>query len=532
MISSDSPRRRRLRLICPAFPAFNIYSRPASHMTAMGPVCIATAVHDVPGWDVEVIDENNYRGGPLAADGLADHAALQRERPADAVGLYGGLTSTVPRLYEIARQYREMGVTTLAGGQHFVDENLVEAFDNGLDLVVCGEGEQTIQELLPALDAGEPLDGIDGLAYRRDGQIVRTSQRAPMTDFDALPIPDYSVLRYAKLKYFSISGVRGCGMDCEFCTVKGKPRFASADRMMRQFASAHQQWGARVFFIVDDLFGQNRAETLELCRRLHDYQQANGVKFSITVQIRLDRARDGELLKAMWSAGVRMLAVGFESPIAEELDAMSKRLDPDQMIELTHLYRKAGFRVHGMFIFGYPMKDGSEFHMPAEERAARYRRFIKAAGLDTVQILLPGPLPGTELTQRLAKQGRIYPTDLVGWEYYDGNFVLFEPDPPLTAESMQKAVRGLMRWFYGPRHLLALTVNVLSFPAVACWLSSLPDGWRRWTRRWGTVIFRVGGWLTLRKWTAHFRRGNYRSRLRQAQQRVRPLMQNTKSAAS
>src|SRR5512142_2675097 len=90
-------RRSRLRIVCPVYPALNIYSRPAKVMTALGPVCIATAVQDLPGWDAEVIDENNYRRGPTDAAGQPDHDAIQRARPADVVGLYGGLTSTIPR---------------------------------------------------------------------------------------------------------------------------------------------------------------------------------------------------------------------------------------------------------------------------------------------------------------------------------------------------------------------------------------------------------------------------------------------------
>src|SRR5512138_3124434 len=106
---ADSARkRRRLRIVVPAFPAFNIYSRIARRTTALGPVCVATAVHEIEGWDVEVIDENNLgRYGPRSPQGGADHEFLQVERPADVVGFYGGLTSTVPRLYELARFYRE-----------------------------------------------------------------------------------------------------------------------------------------------------------------------------------------------------------------------------------------------------------------------------------------------------------------------------------------------------------------------------------------------------------------------------------------
>ena len=88
--------------------------------------------------------------------------------------------------------------------------------------------------------------------------------------------------------------------------------------MMQQFAALYEKHNARSFFVVDDLFGQLRSETLELCRMLTDYQQRVGKRFRITVQIRLDRARDTELLRAMREAGVNVVAIGFESPIQTE----------------------------------------------------------------------------------------------------------------------------------------------------------------------------------------------------------------------
>ncbi|MFW6106696.1 MAG: B12-binding domain-containing radical SAM protein [bacterium] len=514
--ADTSGRRFRLRLVCPAYPAFNIYSRPAKVMTALGPACIATAVQDVPGWDAEVIDENNFRRGPTDAAGRPGHDAIQRARPADIVGLYGGLTSTIPRLYEIAKHYKDTGVRTIAGGHHFVDDNVEHALRNGIDVVVLGEGEKTIQELLTCLETGADLSTVRGIAFLKDGEVRQTSAREPIVAFDELPIPDFSVLRHARMKYYPVSGVRGCGMDCEFCSVKGRPRFASPQRMMEQFASIYEKWGGKVFFVVDDLFGQNRSDTLRLCRMLRDYQQRVGTRFSITVQIRLDRARDDELLQAMREARINNLAIGYESPIAKELKAMKKRLDPQEMIELTGLYRRAGFRIHGMFIFGYPAPEGQPFRMSADDRVRHFRRFIRKARLDTVQVMQPIPLPGTELTARLRKASRIFPTDTVGLEYYDGNFPLFQPDDPMTPEDMQRAAQNIMRGFYGPRHLLATAANVIAFPAIALWMLNIGAGWQRWYRRWARSIYRSGGWLLLRKWTAEFRKDAFLSKLSEA----------------
>ena len=514
-------RRARLRIVCPAYPAFNIYSRPAKVMTALGPVCVATAVQDVPGWDAEVIDENNYRRGPRDAAGRPDHDAIQRARPADVVGLYGGLTSTIPRLFEIARLYKALGTRTIAGGNHFVAGNVEQALHNGVDIVVLGEGEKTIAELLACFDTGGNLSEVRGIAFLKDGQVIRTSMQDPITAFDELPIPDFSVLRHARMKYYPVSGIRGCGMNCEFCAVKGKPRFASPQRVMEQFASIHERWGGKIFFIVDDLFGQNRSDALRLCRMLRDYQQRVGTRFSIMVQMRLDRARDGELLQAMRQARINTLAIGFESPIAEELKAMNKRLDSREMIELARLYHRAGFRMHGMFIFGYPAPEGRPFRMSAPDRVRHFRRFIRKARLDTVQVLLPIPLPGTKLTDRLGKAHRIYPTDGVGLEYYDGNFPLFQPDDPMTPEDMQASVQRIMRGFYGPRHLLAVAVSIMVFPAIVLWLHNISAGWQMWYRRWVASVYRSGGWLLHRKWIAAFRKDGFLSKLARAKEGAR-----------
>lgn len=514
--------RRRLRMIVPAYPAFNVYSGVAQEMTALGPICVATAVNDVEGWDVEVIDENNYRRkAPRGADGLPDHDALQRIRPADAVGLYGGLTSTIPRLLQVASYYQGLGVPTIAGGQHFVDETIDEALRNGVDFVVGGEGEDVIKELLEVFDGTRRKEDVCGVAYLdKDGR-VRQSARGPVADLDGLPVPDFSLLRYARVRIYPVGRVRGCGMNCEFCTVKGKPRYASPERLMDQFMSLYEKQGAKTFFIVDDLFGQDREETLRLCRMLRDYQRQVRARFSITVQIRLDKAHDAELLHAMREARINTVAIGFESPIAEELQAMNKRLEPEEMVAMTRPYHRAGFWVHGMFIFGYPMKPGVEFRMSARERVKRFRRFIRKARIDTLQVLLPVPLPGTELRLRLKEQNRIYSIEHVGWEYYDGNFPLFEPDEPLTAEEVQASIRQIMGRFYRFSRFFSVALNVLSFPAIVLYLHNLKAGWRRWSHRWWNSLMGVAGWRIIKKWTAQFRKGTFPRRLAEAKQALR-----------
>ena len=517
-----SKKRYRLRVVIPSYPAFNIYSYVAERTTALGPVCVASSVNEMEKWDAEVIDENNLRRyGPRSDSGGADHEFLQNLRPADVAGFYGGLTSTIPRLYKLARFYRDKGVTTITGGQHFVEDNIAEALNSGIDYVVIGEGEETIKELLWALEGKLDIGNVKGIAYLDGGKIVSTPKREPLTDFDKLPLPDFSLIRYAKIKLYPVERIRGCGMDCEFCTVKGKPRYASPERLLERISFLLETKDARHFFIVDDLFGQQRDETIRFCNMLKSYQKNIGRRLDFTVQIRLDNAKDTELLSAMRQAGINAVAIGFESPIEEELKAMNKHLKPEDMLFLTKIFHKFGFLVHGMFIFGYPMKEGVSFRMTAEDRMRHIKRFIKKARIDTIQILLAGPLPGTELRHRLKAQNRIYPTQDLGWEYYDGNFPLFKPDEPMTAEEMQDSIRKIMGKFYQFKYVFMIGLNIFSFPALIFFLHDIKSGWKKWYKPWRSHLIRFGGWLTIRGWTREFKKDRFSEKLKRAKEHIK-----------
>jgi radical SAM superfamily enzyme YgiQ (UPF0313 family) len=446
---------------------------------------------------------------------------LQLHRPAEVVGFYGGLTSTAPRVYELARFYKDKGVVTIAGGQHFVEDNISEALNSGIDYVVIGEAEETIKELLRALEGKQDVSKVNGIAYLSGTQVVRTPAREPLTDFDKLPLPDFSLIRYAKIVIYPVERTRGCGMTCEFCTVKGKPRYAPPERLLEHISYLVETRNAKHFFIVDDLFGQQRDESIRFCNMLRDYQKSIKRRLVLTVQIRLDKAKDTELLAAMQQAGIRTVAIGFESPIEEELEAMNKHVRAEDMLSLVRIYHKFGFLIHGMFIFGYPKAQGESFNMPAKQRVEHFRRFIKRAKIDTVQVLLPVPLPGTQLRQRLAEQNRIYPNYDVGWEYYDGNYPLFEPDEPMTAEQMQRSGKQIMGRFYQFKNLFLIVASIFSFPGLVFFLHNLEPGWRMWYRSWRNRLIRFGGWITLRKWTSDFRNSDFSQKLQSAKEHLR-----------
>jgi hypothetical protein len=151
-------------------------------------------------------------------------------------------------------------------------------------------------------------------------------------------------------------------------------------------------------------------------------------------------------------AGVTTLAIGYESPINEELKSMKKGVTVEKLVERSRALAKH-FYLHGMFIFGYPTFRDSPYCSPLtlEERARAYERFFKKAQIDSIQVLNAVPLPGSRLRAKLEKEKRILPLEMVGWDKYDGLFLCYDPTPEgLDAYALQNLPRIIMQhWYLG-----------------------------------------------------------------------------------
>ena len=158
--------------------------------------------------------------------------------------------------------------------------------------------------------------------------------------------------------------------------------------------------------------------------------------------------------------------------------------------------------------------------MTASERVNHLKKFIKKAPIDTIQVLLPIPLPGTELRTRLANQNRIFPLDDIGWKYYDGNFPLIISDSPLTPEEAQFSIRKIMGRFYHMRSVLRIIYNIFSIPRLLLYPHAIKYGWKIWYRNWRNSLIQFFGWRTIKNWTCQFRKGTFCEQLEKAKQHV------------
>ena len=491
------------RMIVPAFTEINVFTDIAKTITALGPIMVATVADKLWGWRVEVIDENNYRRGPRDKKGLPDHRILQSENPAAAVGLFCGLSSTMERAWQLTEFYRGQGTTVIAGGWH-VHYRPEESLKKGIDIVVAGDGESIIQPLLETLRQKNSLSQIPGISYWQDAQIkTNPPEKLEISDLNDLPLPNFGLLKYAKLKIYPIGRIRGCSMRCEFCSVRGKPNWAGAKHFFETIKRLVETRGARKFFIVDDRLEENRDGTLDFFALV---SKKYGRTLEFTVQIRLEAAKDTALLFAMKNAGVRNVCIGYESCLDEELIAMRKGYLSSDMVKWTKIFHSYGFFVHGMFIFGYPLK-GITAVVNAKERAQRLKKFIRQCRLDTIQILRPILLPGTDLRSRMEQEGKLFPLEIVPWSKYDGNYIHYQPNN-MTMEESQELPTKIMRWFYSPFSFIRIPLKTLIFP-----FDYLIRGWQRWYRGWRNDITKYGGHLLIQQWLKHYERQSFLKKL-------------------
>jgi len=370
------------------------------------------------------------------------------------------MSNSIPRLFSLAKQYRKFGTIIISGGSH-VDALPREALNSGVDIVVHGEGEETIKELMDVLVLNgkvklnkKKLLKIKGISFKDKNKYIFTGRRNPIKNLDEYMDPDLTLIKYLKKRWSAIpiNKGRGCNWNCEFCVVNkqyGGYKSCSISKVMKQIIK-YSDLGYKTFFFTDDNFCQNVSETIELCKNIGEYKRRFGKRINLMVQVRSEIAENDDLVNVMKFAGVKTLAIGFESPINEELNAMKKGVTVEKLMERSKKLSKH-FYLHGMFIFGYPTFKDSIYRcsLSLKQRAKEYRRFFKKAKIDTIQVLNAVPLPGSLLRYKLDEERRIFPKEMIGWDKYDGLFLCYDPTPEgLDPYELQEIPKLLMKKQY------------------------------------------------------------------------------------
>ena len=356
------------------------------------------------GWQVEIFVEDMV---PLDWDCIGS---------ATLVGI-SSITSTAPRAYKIAQKIKEMGIPVLMGGPHptFLADEALEY----CDYVIRGEGERALTQFIDAWEKEGDFSSVANLSYKSAGKVIHNPMGLPIENLDTLPYPDFTLFKgHHKIlgpgKVVPIQTSRGCPYSCSFCSVTSmfgrKYRFRSIDSILGELKKYRSQ--KHFIFFYDDNFTANPGHTRQLLEAIID----RGLKFKWSAQVRVDAARDRDLVGLMKAAGCHTVFIGLESFNPDSLSEMKKNQKVTDIYEAIDAFREEGIHIHGMFVLGSNRDNWKTVRETV--------RFAKKSRITSAQFLILTPLPGSELYNNLKLSDRILFKD---WSLYDAHHVVFKP---------------------------------------------------------------------------------------------------------
>jgi len=401
-----------------------------------------------------VLEKNEDEVEVIDCEALAiDHKKL-RAKLASLEPNMVGITSTTPTIQSAllsARMAKEAHpeVTVVLGGSHatFMDEQILGE-NSEVDVVVRGEGEQTLVELADAISKSnlKNLNKVAGITFRKNGKIIRTPNRPFIQNLDELPRPAYDHL---PLKKYRISGrailpvitSRGCPFQCSFCVSSqmfGKTfRMRSIKNVVDEIEWLRDTHGADAFTFYDDAFTLDIERALKICEEI----KKRKIGLPWDCQTRVDNVSK-EVLAKMRRAGCEVVYFGVESGSQKILDAVGKKTTIQQNERAIRWAKDAGLFVIASLIIGYPSETADTLEQTLD--------LIRRLKPDDAYLCVATPYPGTELYRLVKEKGWRLSRD---WSQYDTTKPVFE-NPSITKEKILEMRKKFVDDFYSPSYIL------------------------------------------------------------------------------
>lgn len=433
-----------------------------------------------------------YLAGQLRADGFNPIIMDYETRPLDPSQLWHiigelkplavGLSCATPTITSAAaiaatvkQRYPEL--PNIIGGPHAsaLPQQTMEEFPC-FDYLVYGEGELTLTELCHALQNGDSLSTINGLCFRNGDGVSITPPRALIKNLDQLPFPARDLIDFSPQAGHSSRGFsnktlstelytsRGCPVGCSFCAIQATfgrtVRFRQLDAIREEVSELQKMLPFNHLVIADDTFTLKPDRAAALC----DIIAASRIK-SWNCDTRVNTV-SLELLKTMRRSGCEKVAFGVESGSQRVLDAIGKKITPEQVVQAVGWAEKAGIKhIEGNFIIGC---DPSETAEELEET----KKLITRLPWTFVSIAIVVPYPGTKLRQSMLAKGLIDPAAC--WDDY----VMFGKPPKwriehFNAETLLEQQKKLTRAFYlRPSYISKRLFAIRSTEELSYWLTA------------------------------------------------------------
>jgi len=333
------------------------------------------------------------------------------------------------------------------GGAHatFMDEQVLNEA-KAVDIVVRGEGEQTLLELAQNVSNSHGLNRIEGITFRNNGQTVRTPNRPFIQKLDELPRPAYKYFPLEKYRLFGrrmlpIITSRGCPSQCSFCTTSrifGKGfRARSPKNVVDELEWLRDVHGADAFSFYDDTFTLDKKRALKICEEIKNREI--GIPWDCQTRV---STVSKEMLAKMREANCQQVFFGVESGCQKILDAVNKGTTVEQNTAAIKLAKKAGLFVAVSVMVGYPGETRDMLEQTID--------LLRKAEPDDAYICVATPYPGTELRNLIEDMGWNISND---WKRYDTTAPVFD-NPNLSTEDVKKIRSSFYDSFYSPKYVL------------------------------------------------------------------------------
>ena len=271
----------------------------------------------------------------------------------------------------------------LVVGGYTATEKVEELFKTcpTIDIIVRGEGEETIQEILRGI---APKD-ILGISYRECDRIIHNPNR-PLADINSLAVPDRSMRRneyyllvngvkVANITFDSVLSARGCPSDCKFCTFSLNPlgqKRNYAARSVDSVVNEIQGLKAEVVLFSDDNLFVDPKRGEEICDLIIERK----IRKRFIAQARIEIARYPRLLEKMVKAGFKALLIGIESPHDWILTQLNKGFNQEAIRKYFGVLKEYPIFYSGYFIYGNIGE--------TEEEMLYISQFAKEIGVDAI----------------------------------------------------------------------------------------------------------------------------------------------------
>ena len=437
----------RVLLIHP--PAMEVYGRfkPAAKLAAQPQMPLGIlylgAVLEQQGHQVTVVDGDVDQMGPVE---VAEYVG--RWQP-DVVGV----SATTPvyamanRVLSRIKEEHPQTVTVL-GGFHLTALPQQTMAESAADYGVYGEGEETIIELVTALEQGRDVDGIAGLLYRQDGDLCTNPPLPQIRDLDALPFPARHLLRYQEYRWSvpgkglvpvtTIMTQRGCPFQCVFCGVRimfPQVRYRQVEQIVDELEQIVTDLGIHHVQFSDDTLTLKADKAVAMC------DEIKRRKLDITWEgyTRADRITK-DLLKQMKDAGLVRLSFGVESGDQRILEAIKKGTSLEQYRQAYEWCDELGLETRCSVMLGHPFE--------TRETVKKTVDFVCSLKIHQAYINIATPYPGTALLE-MAREGygglRLLTEDWTEYRRY-GNAVMEMND--LTRQDLIRLQKAAYLRFY------------------------------------------------------------------------------------